>query len=126
MNPIEQIHEMLVKEELITDSEFNEEKIASAHLFPTIDGRDSMAVWRRGLFTFKNGTQLSVIKGGGAYSSPGTVEIAFFEGQDFSTAFAEEWGGEDVLGYQTPDEVMEWVHRFLSAEKKVGDDGELA
>lgn len=116
MDPIEQINEMLVKEELITDARF-EEEVRSAHaMFLEEDGRDSMAVWRRGRFTFKNGTQLSVIKGGGAYSSPGTVEIAFFEGDEFSTKFDDEWDDE-VIGYQTPDQVMEWVHKFLGREE---------
>ena len=116
MDPIEQIHKALVSEELITDAKFEEEVRSAYAMFLEGDFRDSAAVWRHGVFTFKNGTQLSVIKGGGAYSSPGTVEIAFFEGDEFSTNFNDEWD-EEVIGYQTPDQVMEWVHKFLGREE---------
>ena len=64
-----------------------------------------------------NGARLSVIAGGGAYADGDTVEIAFLSADRsnglFDARFSDEWN-DDVLGYQTPEEVMEWVRRYVS------------
>jgi len=58
---------------------------------------------------FKNGYGISVVNGRGAYSRTGTYEVAVLYNGDlcYNTDITD-----DVLGYQTPEQVTEVMRRI--------------
>lgn len=66
------------------------------------------------VYPLTNGDKLSVLWGGASDSDDKTIEIVFINGAGLpSGKFRGEWGSV-VCGYQTPEEVMEWVRRYVS------------
>lgn len=75
----------------------------------------SDAFMKRMLITFKNGFQLSVITGQGAYvSESAPYEIAPFdcEGNMDGDLFDEDDKGDDVCGYCTPEKVLHYIKKI--------------
>lgn len=73
-------------------------------------GFDSQAIMH-----FPNGWGLSVINGDFAYSYPGTYEVAILNNNviDYSTEITD-----DVLGYQTPEEITEIMKELQGMKPK--------
>lgn len=117
LDVIEQVRKLLVEKNLIDDKKtsIGQEKSNASMMLAVFSSEPSESptelAWGR--FYFRNSNaKLSAIKGAGIGSTPGTAEIAFFKGSEFDTTFEEEWG-DTVLGYQNPQEILEWCEKWI-------------
>ena len=113
---LNQTRDLLVAEGYIKEENFSTDtEIFTSELLPFMAlGRDNVGYTTRSRSIFEDGSELSAIKGGGAHSSPGTCEIGFFEANDGNLSdFFESLWGDTVLGYQTPQEVLDWCKLWV-------------
>lgn len=81
--------------------------------FDDLEERPSDFIQRWGL-DFDNGYGISVIKGKFTYSNAKTYEVAVIKGENlcYTTPITD-----DVLGYQTPEQITEIMKELQSYER---------